>query len=59
MKGKQTKVELAASMIRVLAACHGSRRIDVVADAAYHGRALRDRSARSLRRRPDGAGGPA
>ncbi len=41
-KGEQTKVELAASMIRFLAACHWSRRIDVVADAAYHGRALRD-----------------
>ncbi|MFK4224796.1 transposase [Streptomyces sp. NPDC019890] len=41
-KGEQTKVELAASMIRFLAACHWGRRIDVVADAAYHGRALRD-----------------
>ncbi|MFE7764287.1 transposase [Streptomyces sp. NPDC057438] len=37
-----TKVELAASMIRFLAACHYARHIDVVADAAYHGRALRD-----------------
>ncbi|MFF7646863.1 transposase [Streptomyces canus] len=41
-KGEQTKVELAASMIRFLAACHWGRRIDVVADAAYHGKALRD-----------------
>lgn len=41
-KGEQTKVELAASMIRFLAACHRGRRIDVVADAAYHGKALRD-----------------
>lgn len=41
-KGEQTKVELAASMIRFLAACHRRRRIDVVADAAYHGKALRD-----------------
>jgi hypothetical protein len=29
-------------MIRFLAACHWSRRIDVVADAAYRGKALRD-----------------
>jgi hypothetical protein len=29
-------------MIRFLAACHWGRRIDVVADAAYHGKALRD-----------------
>ncbi|KUO14373.1 IS701 family transposase [Streptomyces dysideae] len=41
-KGEQTKVELAASMTRFLAACHWGRRIDVVADAAYHGKALRD-----------------
>nr|WP_173264262.1 transposase [Streptomyces pacificus] len=41
-KGERTKVELAASMIRFLAACHFGRRIDVVADAAYHGKALRD-----------------
>ncbi|MFD7713732.1 transposase, partial [Streptomyces sp. NPDC059786] len=40
-KGEQTKVELAAAMIRPLAACHHRRRIDVVADAAYHGRPLR------------------
>ncbi|MEV0372468.1 transposase [Streptomyces sp. NPDC050636] len=43
-KGEKTKAELAASMIRFLAACHWDRRIDVVADAAYHGKALRDLS---------------
>lgn len=36
-----SKVDIAASMIRLLAACHHSRRIHVVADAAYHGKALR------------------
>ncbi|MEF9907138.1 IS701 family transposase [Streptomyces sp. P9-A2] len=41
-KQEQSKVDLAASMIRLLAACHYRRRIHVVADAAYHGRALRD-----------------
>jgi hypothetical protein len=41
-KQEQSKVDLAASMIRLLAACHYARRIHVVADAAYHGRALRD-----------------
>jgi SRSO17 transposase len=41
-KQEQSKVDLAASMIRLLAACHYKRRIHVVADAAYHGRALRD-----------------
>jgi len=38
---EKTKVELAASMIRMLSACHSRRRLHVVADAAYHGRALR------------------
>ncbi|MDJ0347641.1 transposase [Streptomyces sp. H10-C2] len=41
-KQEQSKVDLAASMLRLLAACHHTRRIHVVADAAYHGRALRD-----------------
>ncbi|WP_327241481.1 IS701 family transposase [Streptomyces sp. NBC_01320] len=41
-KQEQSKVGLAASMIRLLAACHHGRRIHVVADAAYHGKALRD-----------------
>jgi hypothetical protein len=36
-----SKVELAASMIRLLAACHHTRALHVVADAAYHGPALR------------------
>jgi SRSO17 transposase len=40
-KQEQSKVGLAASMIRLLAACHHGRRIHVVADAAYHGKALR------------------
>ncbi|MFE5587143.1 transposase [Kitasatospora sp. NPDC056531] len=40
-KQEQSKVDLAASMIRLLAACHYGRRIHVVADAAYHGKALR------------------
>jgi len=40
-KQDTSKVETAASMIRLLAACHHQRRIHVVADAAYHGRALR------------------
>ncbi|OAR21850.1 hypothetical protein A8W25_30940 [Streptomyces sp. ERV7] len=40
-KGEKTKVELAAAMIRTLSACHHRRRIDIVADAAYHGRPLR------------------
>jgi hypothetical protein len=35
-----SKVELAASMIRLLSVCL-NRRLHVVADAAYHGRALR------------------
>jgi hypothetical protein len=39
---EQSKVDLAASMIRLLAACHHGRRIHVVADAAYHGKALRN-----------------
>ncbi|MEU1569520.1 transposase [Streptomyces mirabilis] len=39
---EQSKVDIAASMIRFLAACHHGRRIHVVADAAYHGKALRD-----------------
>ncbi|MEV0493033.1 transposase [Streptomyces atratus] len=37
-----SKTDIAASMIRFLAACHYGRRIHVVADAAYHGKALRD-----------------
>ncbi|MEU0820195.1 transposase [Streptomyces mirabilis] len=37
-----SKVDIAASMVRLLAACHHGRRIHVVADAAYHGKALRD-----------------
>ncbi|MEU7258580.1 transposase [Streptomyces rimosus] len=40
--GTTTKVELAAAMIRKLAACHWRRRVHVVADAAYHGHSLRD-----------------
>ncbi|MFH9349623.1 transposase [Kitasatospora sp. NPDC017646] len=39
---QESKVDLAASMLRLLAACHHGRRIHVVADAAYHGKALRD-----------------
>ncbi|MFC0844763.1 transposase [Streptomyces noboritoensis] len=39
---ERSKVELAAAMIRRLSACHRRRRLHVVADAAYHGRALRD-----------------
>ena len=30
------------NIVRLLAACHHSRRVHVVADAAYHGKALRD-----------------
>ncbi|GAA2461604.1 transposase [Streptomyces mauvecolor] len=41
-KQEQSKVDIAASMIRLLAACHAGRRIHVVADAAYHGKALRN-----------------
>ncbi len=41
-KQGQSKVEIAASMIRLLAVCHHQRRLHVVADAAYHGKALRD-----------------
>ncbi|MGW7003409.1 IS701 family transposase [Streptomyces sp. NPDC054933] len=37
-----SKVDLAASMLCLLAACHWGRLIHVVADAAYHGKALRD-----------------
>ncbi|MGQ4483882.1 hypothetical protein [Streptomyces sp. SAS_276] len=37
-----SKVDIAASMIRLLAACHHARRVHVVADATYHGKALRD-----------------
>ncbi|MEV0113271.1 transposase [Streptomyces sp. NPDC050844] len=37
--GRKTKVELAAAMIRMLSACHHRRRL--IADAAYHGPALR------------------
>lgn len=40
--GEKTKVELATSMVRMLSACHSRRRLHVLADAAYHGRALRD-----------------
>ena len=40
-KQEVSKVDIAASMIRFLAACHYERRIHVVADAAYHGKALR------------------
>jgi hypothetical protein len=38
-----SKVDIAASMIRLLAACHHGRRVHVVADAAYHGKALQRR----------------
>ncbi|MET8535086.1 transposase [Streptomyces sp. NPDC005065] len=41
-KQEVSKVDIAASMIRLLTACHHGRRIHVVADAAYHGKALRD-----------------
>ena len=37
-----SKVDIAASMLRFLAACHHGRRLHVVADAAYHGKSLRD-----------------
>jgi hypothetical protein len=37
-----SKVEIAASMIRLLAVCHHDRQLHIVADAAYHGKALRD-----------------
>jgi hypothetical protein len=37
-----SKTELAASMIRLLAVCHHQRTLHVVADAAYHGKALRE-----------------
>ncbi len=40
-KQGQSKVEIAASMIRLLAVCHHTRTLHVVADAAYHGKALR------------------
>ena len=36
-----TKVEIAAALVKQLAPWHRDRRIDVVADAAYHGPALR------------------
>ncbi|MFJ3235706.1 transposase [Streptomyces sp. NPDC086787] len=39
---EKSKVDLAAAMIRLLAACHWRRRIHVAADAAYHGKALRN-----------------
>ncbi|TJZ93149.1 transposase [Actinacidiphila oryziradicis] len=41
-KQELSKVDIAASMLRLLAACHWDRRIHVVADAAYHGKALRN-----------------
>ena len=41
-KQEQSKVDLAASVLRLLAACHQGRHIHVVADAAYHGKTLRD-----------------
>jgi len=37
-----SKVELAAQLLSLLSAAHAGRRIDAVADAAYHGPALRD-----------------
>ncbi len=37
-----SKVEQASAMIRLLAACHHGRTVHVVADAAYHGKALRE-----------------
>ena len=40
-KAGPSKAELAASMIRLLAVCHHTRAVHVVADAAYHGPALR------------------
>ncbi|TJZ95204.1 IS701 family transposase [Actinacidiphila oryziradicis] len=40
-KQGQSKVEIAASMIGLLAVCHHTRTLHVVADAAYHGKALR------------------
>lgn len=39
--GQRTEVGLAASMIRMLSACHHRRPSHVVADTACHGRALR------------------
>jgi hypothetical protein len=41
-KQELSKVDLAASLLRFLAACHHGRRIHVVGDAAYHGKSLRD-----------------
>ena len=40
-KAGPSKVELAASMLRLLAVCHRTRAVRVVAGAAYHGPALR------------------
>ena len=37
-KQEVSKVDIAASMVRFLAACHHGRRVHVVADAAYHDR---------------------
>lgn len=34
--------DIAASTLRLRAACHSGRRINVVADAAYHGTSLRN-----------------
>ena len=45
-KGDATKVEIAAAMVRLLAAWNRDRTIHVVADAAYHGPALRHLPAR-------------
>ena len=39
---EQSKADIAAAMIRFLCACHCGRRVHVVADAAYHGKALRN-----------------
>jgi hypothetical protein len=41
-----TKVEIAAALVKLLAAWNRDRRINVVADAAYHGPALRHLPAR-------------
>jgi len=68
-----SKVEIAAALVKQLAAWHRDRTIHVVADAAYHGKALRHLPARITappgfpprqcstawpRRRPAGAAGP-
>ena len=40
-KSGPTKVEIAAALVKQIAACNRDRTVHVVADAAYHGPALR------------------